>query len=1194
MKRNLNRTEKGGSSWASRACMLLLFFAIAIQAMAASGITIKENNISIQDALAAVKQQANVFVMYENGVVSDNQRISLDLKDASLQTAMDAICDKVGLHYEIKGQYVLITRTNNLSTGNSGDSRVTGRVTDENGEPLAGVTVVIAGKAAGTVSNIDGYYSLKANKGDRLKFRYIGMHPAEFTVGDDRVINIAMENDAHNLQEVEVVSTGYQQLPKERATGSFATLSSAELKKVPTPNVVQRLEGQISGMKVDVLAGDKTFAYTNTLQSANSSTRTMGASDYNMSIRGVNTLTGEKMPLIVVDGVISDFDISSIDPNNIENITVLKDAAAASIWGSRAANGVIVITTKKGEKGQRPQVSLSATWMTQDKPDLDYLNELTSAQTLDYEKEIVDKGLLFESTPADYYSAQTYFNEGVRLAFDLKNGRINQAQYDARVKELSAINNHDQISKYAMRRASSQQYNIAVNGGGNNSTYFYSASYAQENPYAKGNSANRLNLNLSNSWKLFNHATLTTRFSGTFFKYKNNALSLSQFLGNGTVKMMPYHNPVDENGRGIDYDVLNPAWTSTLSDVYKPWTYNFIREMELNDNTQRTDNYTANINLDIPIYWGISSNTTVAFERSYTKSENWYDPESYQMRNMMNYYTPIGAATNSLGIRNGGLFKQHSDNRNWTFREQLNYNSVLGGIHRINALAGIEMRQTYVEQASSTIWGYNRETGIEDTKIDMSSNQTYDCIAGYKTSFNGGGYPNAINRRRRFISYYGNAGYTLLDRYYVSASVRYDDYNNFGLDRKYRAKPFYSFGAKWNISREKFMEQTTWISDLALRATYGINGNISLDSYPFTKLYFTSNWITNQPSAGISSLANPQLRWEKTNSTNIGIDYAFFNYRLSGSLDYYHKSSRDLLYSFPFSSTIVGNIDNSQMTRNVVGINSDGIDFSIRGVVYQDKDWNAAIGGNISWNKNEVTNNPFFKEEQYLTNINTSPAYIGMIGGYATDKMFAFRYAGLNENGSPMIYNKEGEKLGTADKVTSISDLAYIGHQNPTVYGGINLNVRWKDFTLYSLFTYQFGGHFFRPGVSGYVTNAYSKWDLSSDIADRWRQPGDEDKTIVPALTRDYIAVNRYKYSDANVEKSDYLRWRQVSLSYNIPTSILSKIRISSASLTLSMSNIGLLWKANKAGLDPDYASGLYAYSLPPKKAYSLGLNINF
>jgi len=1194
MKKEPDRNGKRRSNRFARICTLLIVFTLAFQAMAAGGITIKQKDITLQDAISAVKQQANVFVMYENGTVKADQRISLNLTDASLQTAMEAICSESGLHYEIKGQYVLLTRTPDNTAGGTSGNRVTGRVTDETGEPLAGVTIVISGKAAGTVTNIDGYYSLKAKKGDRLKFRYIGMHPAEITVDNDHEINIAMQNDAQTLSEVEVVSTGYQSLSKERATGSFASISSAELKKVPTPNIVQRLEGQVSGMKIDVFAGDKTFAYTNTLQSANSSTRTMGAADYNMSIRGVNTLTGEKMPLIVVDGVISDFDISSIDPNNIENITVLKDAAAASIWGSRAANGVIVITTKKGEKGQRPQVGFSATWMTQDKPDLDYLNELTSAQTLDYEKEIVDKGFLYESVPTSYYAAQTYFNEGVRLAFDLKNGKISQEQYDARVASLSAINNHDQISKYALRRASSQQYNISVNGGGNNSTYFYSASYAKENPSAKGNSASRLNLNLSNSWKLFNRATLTTKFAGTFFKYKNNALSLNQFLGGGTVKMMPYHNLVDENGRGIDYDVLNPEWTSTLGDAYKPWTYNFIREMELNDNNQRTDNYTANINLDIPIYWGISSNTTVAFERSYTKAEIWYSPESYYMRDMMNYYTPIGATTNTLGIRNGGLFKQHSDNRNWTFREQLNYDATLGGIHRINAIAGLEMRQTYVEQGSFTIYGYNPETGLEDTKLDLSSNQTYDCIAGYKTSFNYGGYPNEINRRRRFLSYYGNVGYMLLDRYYLSASVRYDDYNNFGLDRKYRAKPFYSFGAKWNLSREKFLEHTSWINNLDIRATYGINGNISLDSYPYTKLYYTSNWITNQPSAGISALANPQLRWEKTNTINIAVDYSLFNYRLSGSIDYYHKKSRDLLYSFPFSSTIVGNIGNSMMTRNVVGINGDGIDFSVNGIVYQDKDWNASVGGNISWNKNEVTDNPFFKEDQYLSNINASPAYIGMIGGYPTDKMFAFRYAGLDENGSPLVYNRDGEKLKPSDKIDSIDDLVNIGHQNPTVYGGINLNIRWKDFTLYSLFTYQFGGHFFRPTMSSYVTNAYSKWDLSDDIADRWRQPGDENHTIVPALTSDYTAVNRYKYADVNVEKSDYLRWRQVSLTYNISSSLLSKIHISSANLTLSMSNIGLLWKANKAGLDPDYTSGLGSLNLPPEKAYSLTLNINF
>lgn len=1190
MKKKLNSY----SSLTARLCTVIIGLALAFQANASGGITITDSSISLQQALASVKQQANVYVMYENDMLNGLGNISLNLKDASLTSAMDAICNASGLSYEIKGQYVLVTRADKKEKQHK-QGTISGRVIDDSGEPLAGVSVLLGGKAKGTVTDVDGYYSIKANPGDKLEFRYIGMFPSDMIVGNETEINVEMVNDTQKLGEVEVVSTGYQSLPKERATGAFATLSAEELKKVPTANVVQRMEGQIAGMKVSVMAGDKTFDYTNTLQSANSSTRTMGAADYNMSIRGVSTLTGEKMPIIVVDGVISDFDISNIDPNNIENITVLKDAAAASIWGSRAANGVIVITTKKGSQGQKPQVSMSVTLTTQDKPDLYYLNRMSSTQVLDYEKELVDKGYLYASVPADYYSAQTYYPLGTRLALDLQGGKISQSDYDARIAQLGAINNFDQMSEYFMQRASSQQYNVSVNGGGNNSTYYYAVSYSKENPYTKGNNASRLNINLSNSWKLFNRATLSTTFSGTFFKYKNNGMTLSSLISQGVTNMMPYDQFADENGNGIDYDVLNPEWTSTLGAAYKPWTYNYLQELALNSNIQRTDNYSANINLLIPIYWGISSSTTYALERSYTEAEIWYDPATYHMRNMMNYYTPIGASTNTLGIRNGGLMNQFSNNRNWTFREQLNYDGVLNGMHRINAVAGMELRETYIAQGSSTIWGYNPETGLEDTHIDMTYNQTYGCIAGYPTSFNGGGYPSNINRKRRFLSYYANAGYTLLDRYYLSGSVRYDDYNNFGLDRKYRAKPFYSFGAKWNISRERFMEDNaTWVNNLALRVTHGINGNISLDAYPFTKLSFTSNWITGQPSASITALANPQLRWEKTHTTNVGIDFNLFNYRLNGSIDYYNKRSRDLIYEFPFSSTIIGNISNSSMTRNAVSIDGRGLDVNLSGVAYQDKDWNVEIGANLAWNSNTVADNPFFSESQYLTSINSTPPYIGMIGGYATDKLFAFRYAGLDETGQPMIYNKEGETVKATESISSLDDLVLIGHATPTVYGGINLNVRWKGFTLYTLFTYQFGSHFFVPTMSNFVTNSYSKWDLSSDIADRWREPGDELTTNVPGITSNYIAVNRYKFSDINVEKGDYLRWRQISLSYNIDNKLLSKIGINSASIGCTLSNLGLLWKANKAGLDPDYANGLSSLNMAPKKSYTVSLNINF
>ena len=1208
MKRETNENVCRRSSWTSRLTSLIIVFAFALHALAASAngnITIKKNNISVKDAFAAVKQQAKVFVMYENNTINENQLIDLNLSNASLQTVLGDICSKAGLNYEIKGQYVLVTRQSKLVKGGIGSNHVTGRVIDETGEPMVGATVVVIGKNAGTVTDNNGYYSIKASDGDKLRFSYIGMKNIERNVGQNKTINVAFDSRSHNLKEVEVVSTGYQALPKDRATGSFATISAGELKKVPTPNVVQRLEGQVAGMKVNVLAGDKTFDYTNTLQSANSSTRTMGAVDWTWGIRGVNTLKGESMPLLVVDGVITDFDISNIDPNNIDNITVLKDAAAASIWGSRAANGVIVVSTKKGQNGQKPQISVSATWTTQGKPDLGYLNEMNSAQVLDYEKEIVDKGYLYPSSPTTYYGASTYYNEGVRLAMDLKYGNITQEQYDSRAAELSAINNHSQISKYFMQHANSQQYNASVSGGGNNSSYFYSASYSKENPYTKGNSGSRLNLNLSNTWKLFNWATLTTNFTGTFFKYKNNGTALNTLVGTrGLIQLMPYANIADENGNGINYDILNPEYTSKLSSAYKPWTYNYLQEQALRDDVQKTENYTANINLTVPIYAGLSSSTTFAIERSHTNGTIWYDENTYQMRNMMNIYTPAGATTNSLGIKNGGLYKQQSEDQNWTFREQLNFDHTFAGIHKVNALAGMELRETYVEQGGYTLWGYNRETGIVDTQLDYSYNSTYPSIYGYNQTFTGGGYPNNINRKRRYLSYFANAGYTLLDKYYVSASVRYDDYNNFGLDRKYRAKPFYSFGAKWNISREKFMENVKWVNNLALRATYGVNGNISLDAYPFTKISFDSYNVTQQPSASISALANPELRWEKTFTTNIGVDFSLLDNRLGGSIDYYNKRSRDLLYTFPFSSTIVGNIYNSTMTYNCVGINANGIDLSLRGTAYKDKDWKVDIAGNLSWNKNKVQDNPLFKEEQYMTYINYLPNSIGMIGGYSTDKMFAYRFAGLDETGQTMVYDHEGNKVKFTEDIKSLKDLKEVGHTSPTVYGGFNLNISWKNFTLYSLFTYQVGSKFFKPTFSEYATNSRRlTWDKSSDIADRWRQAGDEAKTNVPGIlpTTNYSVLNRstqsifrYKYSDINVEKGDYIRWKQISLSYQVNQEWLKKAHIQSANIALSISNLGLLWKANKAGYDPDFVSGMSAYNLPARKAYTLSLNINF
>lgn len=1180
--------------------ILFLFCAIANAQEKSISITIKKDHIGVAEAFSLIKAQTNIYIMYENQIIDKKLRFPLMLERATLKQALDAICTKAGLKYEILDKHVLITKS--LPKNVKGKkSHIVGQVLNEAGEALPGATIRVLGTLHGTIADYDGNYSIDAELGDTLQFSFIGMIPTEKCVKDESDINVRLLLGSNLLQEVEIVSTGYQSIAKDRATGSFSHISAKELEKVPAPNVVQRLEGQISGMKISLYSGDKTFSYSNTLKSASSATRTVGLNEYDMNIRGVTTFKGEAFPLVVVDGVITEYDLSNINPNDIDNITVLKDAAAASIWGVRAANGVIVITTKKGSKDSRPKVSFSTSLMVAGKPDVNYLKSLSSAEMLDYEKDLVDNNILTDVPASDYYSAQYLLPEGSQLALKLKAGTITQDQYDARVGELSKIDNRSQISKYLLQKASSQQYDLSVSGGGNNSDYFYSASYSKENTNVKRQSGERLTLTLNNNWKLFNWIGLSTSFKGTFFSYKNNGTALNELYPSSGRVLMPYENLADENGNGISYDRLDPTWVSTLSSAFRDWRYNYLDELALRDNKQTDNNLSGSIRLSIPLFKGFTAVSLLAIEKTFSKERRYVSPDGYELRNMVNFYTYPTASNNSLGITNGGILHMvNTDQNNHTFRQQFNYDNVINGIHRINALAGIEMRETNIGQSTSSLFGYNKDTGIANSAINFSNKPTYAWVQGYTessyTTFMYGGYPTQVDKRRRFLSYYGNAAYTLLNRYSLSGSVRYDDYNNFGLDRKYRATPLYSFGAKWNLSREDFMKSVQWLNNLALRLTYGINGNLSLDLYPFTNISLSGNYVTGQPSASISSTANPELRWEKVYTTNVGVDFALFNSKVNGTVEYYNKRGRDLLYAFPIGSAYIGGIG-SLLTRNAAAVDSHGIDANLNVTAYQDKDWQAVVGAQFSYNTNKVKDNIFFKENMYANYFSYYPDGIGLLSGYPTDKLLVYRNAGLDEQGLTQVYDENGGIIkASTTTITSFKVFKDAGRKTAPYFGSMNLNLRYKQFSLFALATYQFGNVFLRPTIGNYVNSTYNThFDLSKDIANRWRAPGDENKTIVPRAYNTPYSLYRYVYSDANVLKGDYIRMRQVSLNYDIEKEWLSKFHIASARIALSVNNLGLLWTANKQGYDPDYLSSFSVVkNLPAAKSYTLTLNVNF
>ncbi|MBW8684788.1 SusC/RagA family TonB-linked outer membrane protein [Chitinophaga rhizophila] len=1067
------------------------------------------------------------------------------------------------------------------------DRTIRGIVTDENDAPITSATVRVPGSNLMVLTNAQGEYAITVPLTTRsLQISCIAYETKDLQLSRTTWYDVKLKDKTGYLKPVEVVSTGYVNLPKERATGSFGVVTAKELEKIPTANVLQRLEGQVPGLQMQITSGDNSFVYDNVTPAIGSNTRTIGRNDYGVNIRGTTTIKSEQMPLIVIDGFPTEMDLKNMNPNDIEQITFLRDAAAASIWGSRAANGVIVITTKKGRM-RMPAVNFSVGLSTQAKPSINYLPLINSTQVLAYEKELVDKGVINASMYNPYTAGIKYYvSEGVDLAYQLRAGRITQAQYDARAAQLGAMNNYGQVEDYLLQSATSQNYNLSVSGGSDVHTYFVSGSYSKENPSAVGSSGERITLTANQELKVIKKITLSLSLKGSFFNYKQNGRGASVLLG-GMNTFMPYNTIVDANGNPSRYyHNIGQHYADSLTNLgYKDWSYNFFDELTQQNNTSTDNNYSGNLSLNIPIYKGLTFIGSYAIERVNFKNEFLYGVNSFYTRNLYNLGTVVENGRLVKNVPDGAIFNNnYSMQNNHSIRAQLAFNRGFGGIHELNALAGTETRETNASVSAFRLYGYNPETGVAQ---DVN-------YAGFYNTINGGGGfgqgPSQTDRRNRFLSYFANAAYTLMGRYTLSGSVRYDDYNNFGLDRKYRARPFWSAGASWNITREEFMKSQPWITNLTLRATYGVNGNINRELRPFTNISLgASDWQTTLPYASITAFANPALRWESTYVTNIGIDYSLFNGRLSGMFEVYDKQGRDIIYELEVNPTYLGNSNTQQ--RNGVSMSNRGIDMAINGAIIDSKNFGWNMGVNFSYNTSKVTDNRFLPTSSLFSSLSNT-----VLNGYPADGVWVFRNAGLSNTGLTQIYDEKGQKLLPYQNLSNVDALKFAGRRGAPYYGSFNNTVRYKSWSLFALITYNFGSIFLKPAVSDYPSTRRFYYNLSKDIADRWQQPGDEEKTIVPAVGSPYSGLSafRYAFSDANLESGDYIRFREVSVAYQLPEAIVGKVFAKSIRVSGIVRNLGLLWTKNKLGIDPDFVPTMNSniMRLPPTRNYSLMINI--
>lgn len=1137
----------------------------------AQKITLSEKNTPLVKVFDQISAQSGFDFLVSTSILNSSKPVTLSVKNMELKDVLEKLFAGQQLKYKIENKSVVVSNKTSsflddlISRFQKID--VYGKVFDEDGNVLPGATVKIKGSTKSVITGSDGVFTFSdVDENVVLAISYIGYKTQETSVNGKKMpLKIILLSARSELEEVNVsYSTGYQRIPKESATGSYGIITAEELGKKVAPGLLERLEGTTSGLLINVGTPD----------------RSLTTNRDNFTIRGTSTINSEKKPLIVLDGFPTELDLVNINPDNVESITILKDAAAASIWGVRAANGVIVIASKKGSFSNRAVVNYSGNFTFTDRARLGYRKVLNAAEYLDYEKEMVDKGLL----PGTKLATSLYpqpLTPGAELALQLKQGTITQQQYNAEVQRLSQFNVNDQYQQYLLQSPFSQQHNVSVSGGSSVTRNYLSAAYTDEKTNSKGDYNNRMVVSFSNETKITPKLTFSAETFITLLKQKNNGIGLKANQP-GTNTLLPYDQLVDANGKGTDFSYKTNSRTldSLQTKGYLPWKYNYLNELAGADNTNRSVAYRLTGGLNYKTASWMSVDVKYMTERSFTKTRNFYNQDTYTTRDMINRFTTTD--THVRGIPLGGILNLNdAEQNNYTIRGQLNFNPDFKSAGRLDAIVGAELRQTLASGYGNTLYGYDDRL-LSSTAVNFF--QIYKTADGNKNIL----YPQSIsNRKDRYASVFGNFTYTYKSRYSLSGSFRKDDSNLFGADKEFRTVPLWSLGGLWRANEEEFMIGARWLSKLNFRATVGYNGNLNKDTSPYLTMQQSGvNPINANPFASITNPANPLLRWERVRTFNLGTDFSLFNYKISGTVDAYWRKSLDLLGPVEIDPTY----GFTSLRANQLEMTGRGVDIELNAKVFSDRQLSWTPSLSISFNKNKVAK-AYFQQQTTTYYINPN----NPIQGQQLGSLYTYRFAGLNQNGNAMMYNGKGEKI-LADLSTfddkDVNALAYQGNTIPPYFGGFANTFRYKDFELYTLFTFKAGHKFMRPTTSQVFELPFNRI-VHSDLAMRWRVAGDELKTNIPAIDPLHTGTYRYINSDYFVENASYVRFRDISLAYNIPVGQLKWKAFQALNVSVTGRNLAI-WTANKHGIDPDYLDALSSAVLPPAKSFIFSVKATF
>jgi len=1168
-------------------------------------INLRRSTVTIKKVFDVIKQRTGYNVLWQSDEFSAGRKIEAEFNDATLDEVMDVCLKDSEFTYRVDDKTIILKRSpiirNAMQVEQKKDSIIfKGKVVNENGIPLISATVRILESSKVTKTDNQGNFRIYGPLKGILQVTYLGYLNSDITLNGldpSKSINIKLIPGANNLGEVTVVSTGLQDLPKERATGSFEVITKEQLQHSNDPNLIKRLEGLTTSMN-----------FNNNLQTANSGKyATSGKPNplQNLTIRGrtslsVPTANNESgLVLVVIDGIASPYPIDQVDPNDVESITILKDAAAASIWGSRAANGVIVVKTKRGAYQKSLNVSFNTNFNSTEKLNLFYKNymstsEFINAQVFQYNS----------ANPAilgsiNINNAPNLVSPVVEILNARKQGLINQ---EAVVSQLDILRGNDirkDFEKYIMRNSFSQNYSLGIDGGSKKIAHRLSASYNHSINNTINSNADRLALNYSASYRLSDDVELTGNVSYAN-QTSNDQAGQNTIAGDsGGSLFYPYSRLADENGNSLVVPRLyRPSFIDLLESTYgdKILDMRYRPLIDINQGYTRSKNTNMNFNLGTlyKLTSAISANLVYNYNSGTNDNLSLLGENSFYMRNLINYYTSPGTLT--LNIPLGGLYTPSiSDSHTQSIRGQMNLNKSWLDKHNINAIAGFDISESYSKTRRDQYYGFNENSNALNNQLNfVDFNRTLWAASGISSARIPYSGASISDTRIRTYSLFANSAYNFKNRYSISGSIRKDMNSNFGLGTNKGGTPFYSVGFSWNIENERFYN-IKWLPKLKLRSTYGYNGNVNPQVSARPQIFYNLSPNT----AGLFDIGtilyatNLQLRPEKTGILNLGLDFALRDNRLSGSLEYYDKKTNDLLNSAPVDPTTGFNL----LTFNTANIHGYGIDVNLnsRNLKMGLFSWTSTFL--FSYNRVKVTK-LYVKSAETVNSVvnDSSPFNVG----FDLSRLFAYRWAGLDPiTGDPMGYlngkpvpisnNNTGANNAIAIASAPASQARYFGSAVPVYYGSLRNTFSFGNLSISANVLYKLGYYFRRPSSDLALYNSILTSNIlqGSEYSLRWQKPGDEIYTNVPSLSFP-AGTNRdsfYRLSEINVSKADHVRLQEINFSYGFNN---IKWFVKNAKLYANVTNLGILWRANRLGLDPDILD------YPTPKTYSLGISANF